>query len=107
MTGSSITERDLRALLDVVSPEAVASSGAEMPDQVFRGLAELIPCTSVNFYALDQHRRTGGPGQELLLQEGLFPPWTPEIDALFALLAAGNLPHYCGYARSWSDVQTV
>lgn len=83
MTGSSITERDLRALLDVVSPEAVASSGAEMPDQVFRGLAELIPCTSVNFYALDQHRRTGGPGQELLLQEGLFPPWTPEIDALF------------------------
>ncbi len=67
MAGSSITERDLRALLDVVSPEAVASVGPEMPEQVLRGLAELIPCSSVSFFVMDRYRREMPAMQELFL----------------------------------------
>jgi DNA-binding CsgD family transcriptional regulator len=47
---SSLTERDLRRILDVVSPDDTTSStGQELPMTVMRGLAELIPCSSVTF----------------------------------------------------------
>jgi DNA-binding CsgD family transcriptional regulator len=48
MALSSATEHDLRRMLDVVSPEK-ESTGREMPESVMRGLAELIPCSSVTF----------------------------------------------------------
>jgi len=56
LTLSSRTEHDLRRLLDVVSPDAVASPGTELPDEVLRGVAELIPCTSINIHILDTNR---------------------------------------------------
>jgi hypothetical protein len=44
MPGSNtISEKDLRRLLDVVSPEATSDQGPELPEQVLRGLADLIP----------------------------------------------------------------
>jgi DNA-binding CsgD family transcriptional regulator len=53
---SSITESDLRRVLDVVSPDAVADDGPEVPQQVLVGLAELIPCAAVSFFVMDTHR---------------------------------------------------
>ncbi len=53
---SSLTEGDLRRMLDVVSPDAAASPAREMPDRVMRGLAELIPCSSVSFSVEDPYR---------------------------------------------------
>lgn len=50
---SSVTEHDLRRMLDVVSPEAVASECPQMPVQVLRGLSELIPSSSVSFCVED------------------------------------------------------
>ena len=81
MTGSSLSERDLRALVDVVAPEAVASPGLEMPDQVLLGLAELIPCKSMDFCVMDPYRREVHAEQALYLQET--PGQAPESDALF------------------------
>lgn len=52
-----LSEGDLRRVLDVVSPEAVASEVGEMPQQVLRGLAELIPSTGVSFAVWDEKSR--------------------------------------------------
>jgi hypothetical protein len=78
---SSISERDLRRLLDVVSPEASADQGAEIPEQVMRGLAELIPCASVSFFVMDT-RRGVTHGQQQLDTADL-PDESDEDDALF------------------------
>src|SRR6188472_1530761 len=80
MARSSVSERDLRALLDVVAPEAVASPGLELPDQVLLGLAELIPCKSMDFCVMDPHRREVHAEQFLSVQH---EPAAPEDDALF------------------------
>ncbi|HYO20526.1 MAG TPA: LuxR C-terminal-related transcriptional regulator [Dermatophilaceae bacterium] len=81
MSGSSLSERDLRALLDVVAPEAVASPGLEMPDQVLLGLAELIPCKSMDFCVMDPHRAEVHAEQYLCLQAT--PGQAPESDEQF------------------------
>jgi DNA-binding CsgD family transcriptional regulator len=66
---SSLTEADLRRVLDVVSPEAVADDGPEIPAQVLRGLAELIPCASVTFFVMDTHRGEVAAAQDLVLAD--------------------------------------
>ena len=78
---SSVNERDLRRMLDVVSPEASADDGAEMPEQVLRGLAELIPCASVSFFVMDTRRGVTLSDQQLDLAD--LPEPTDEDDALF------------------------
>lgn len=54
-----------------------------MPEQVFRGLAELIPCSSVGFYVSDPYRREWHAGQEVELQEWPFATASSETGALF------------------------
>lgn len=76
-----ISEQDLRRLLDVVSPAATASTGPELPEQVLLGLAELIPCASIDFFVMDTRR------EEFLCSQGIafadLPPDDEETDALF------------------------
>jgi DNA-binding CsgD family transcriptional regulator len=78
---ATVSEHDLRAMLDVVSPDAVASDGPELPEQVLRGLAELIPCCSVSFYVMDTRRGETHAMQELSLVEP--PAEDEETTALF------------------------
>lgn len=57
---STISEQDLRRLLDVVTPDraAVEDSPPEaLPMPVLLGLAELIPCASISFFVMDARRR--------------------------------------------------
>jgi DNA-binding CsgD family transcriptional regulator len=82
MSGQSgIAEADLRRLLDVVSPAATSSPGLEMPVEVLRGLAELIPCAAIDFFVMDTHRGEVLCSQDLTFQD--FPAPDPEADALF------------------------
>jgi DNA-binding CsgD family transcriptional regulator len=66
---SSISEKDLRRLLDVVTPSDVTASGSEILDKVMRGVAEVIPCDSVSFFVLDVHRQQSTCRQEVLLAD--------------------------------------
>lgn len=82
MTDSStISEGDLRRLLDVVSPEASNDDGHELPVQVLRGLAELIPCATISFFVMDTRRAEILASQELTFAE--MPADSDEADALF------------------------
>ncbi len=78
---TNVSERELRQLLDVVSPDAVDDDGPEIPVQVLRGLAELIPSAAVSFFVMDTHRRQLVSGQEILLAD--LPEEDEESDALF------------------------
>jgi DNA-binding CsgD family transcriptional regulator len=78
---SNISEHDLRRLLDVVSPDAVASPCTEIPDEVLRGLTELIPCDSVSYFVLDTHRSAVTHMQEVALAD--IVPDDDEADAQF------------------------
>ena len=66
---TNISEQDLRRLLDVVSPDAVDDDGLEIPGQVLRGLAELIPSACVSFFAMDTRARQVTAGQEIVLAD--------------------------------------
>ena len=46
--GVLIDERALARALDVVSPDAVATAGVEIPEGVLTGLAGLVPCGRVH-----------------------------------------------------------
>jgi DNA-binding CsgD family transcriptional regulator len=82
MPGSStISEKDLRRLLDVVSPEAIGDQGPELPEQVLRGLADLIPCAAVSFFVMDTRRAKIIALQELVHAD--LPEMSDENDALF------------------------
>ena len=78
---TTITERDLRRLLDVVSPEASQDDGPELPHEVLRGLADLIPCAAVSFFVMDTHRAALIAGQQYALAD--LPDETDESEALF------------------------
>jgi DNA-binding CsgD family transcriptional regulator len=78
---TNISEQDLRRLLDVVSPDAVDDDGPEIPGQVLRGLAELIPSACVSFFAMDTRARQVTAGQEIVLAD--LPEEDEETDALF------------------------
>jgi DNA-binding CsgD family transcriptional regulator len=78
---SELREQDLRRLLDVVSPAALSTHGPEIPEQVLIGLADLIPCASIDFFAMDTHRK------EVVCSQGVafadLPPDDADSDALF------------------------
>lgn len=82
MTGfTSLTERDLRRLLDVVAPDTSVEADTELPTPVMRGLAELIPCSSVSFNLEDPCRiETPLAGQDMDLRE--VPPLSEDELAL-------------------------
>jgi DNA-binding CsgD family transcriptional regulator len=109
---STLSEQDLRRMLDVVSPDAAASDGPELPEQVLRGLAELIPCSAVSFHVMDPPRRQVLCGQELDLRP--FPAVDEaEADALFweayADCLACSQPELLrgpGVASQWLDYYT-
>lgn len=105
---TTISEQDLRQLLDVVSPEAVDDEGAEFPDQVLRGLADLIPSACVSFFVMDTHRRELHAMQEHLVAD--LPATDTETDELFFDAywdcVACNWPELTGDHTSvtmWSD----
>jgi DNA-binding CsgD family transcriptional regulator len=111
MPSTTISERDLRRLLDVVSPEAVASPGRDLPGQVLRGLAELIPCAAVSFFVMDPHRAEIRTMQEVALQE--LPADDEESDALFFEAywecVACSAPELLGrdaHVSTWHDFYT-
>lgn len=81
MALGSISEQDLRRMLDVVSPDLVASGTPEMPVAVLRGLTELIPCAGVSFYVMDTRKRQVHAMQTLELVE--LPAEDAETDAMF------------------------
>ena len=102
---SSISERDLRRLLDVVSPAAVTPPGQELPEEVLAGLAELIPCSSVNFNVMDPRTLELHAGQVVAFQD--LPAETEETDALFCeaywdSVACSN-PGLVGTVTTWQD----
>ena len=78
-----ISERDLRRLLDVVSPDVTASPGLELPEELLRGIAELIPCDSVNFFVMDTRRAEFVAAQELLFVDAPEDDDDDETDAMF------------------------
>jgi DNA-binding CsgD family transcriptional regulator len=79
---TTVSEADLRHMLDVVSQEAERSPGAEMPERVLLGLADLIPCTRVSFFVLE--RITAATMTKQVHELRAFPPDTEEDDALYA-----------------------
>ena len=102
---SSVSERDLRRLLDLVSSAAVTPPGQELPYEVLAGLAELIPCSSVNFNVMDPRTLVLRGEQSLDFED--FPPDTEETYALFHdaywdCVAVSN-PGMVGPVSRWQD----
>jgi DNA-binding CsgD family transcriptional regulator len=79
---TTISEADLRRMLDAVSPDAEDSPGAEMPKEVLTALSDLIPCTSVSYY--EYHPESVELRAMQVVEWRSFPPDTSESDALFA-----------------------
>ena len=100
---STISERDLRLLLDVVSPEATADEGPELPEQVMRGLADLIPCAAVSFFVMDTRRALVLADQELALAN--LPEESDELSALFFQAYWDCMS--CCYAERYDDHDRV
>jgi DNA-binding CsgD family transcriptional regulator len=96
----------------VVSPEAATGEGSEFPEQVLRGLAELIPCSAVSFFVMDPRRAEKLCDQGLTLRQ--FPHIDPaEDDALFfeaywdcLSCSQPELIHGPGVASRWLDFYT-
>lgn len=76
-----LSQRDLRSVLDVVSPEAVASEVIEMPEEVLRGLTDLIPCAAVSFAVWDERKREVLTCHRVCLDED--PGWDDGMADLF------------------------
>ena len=112
MTGTStITEQDLRRMLDVVSVDTTGWDGPGLPDQVLQGLTELIPCSAATFTVMDPYRAEIVLMQEELLRD--FPPEDAATNALF-FEAFGECVACCqpeasrgpGVASTWLDFYT-
>jgi hypothetical protein len=76
-----LSQQDLRRVIDVVSAEAAASEVIEMPEQVLRGLSELVPCAAVSFAVWDERRREVLTCHRLCLSED--PGWDDGMAELF------------------------
>ena len=76
-----LSQRDLRRVLDVVSAEAAASEVVEMPEQVLRGLTELIPCVAVSFAVWDERTREVLTCHRVCLSDD--PGWDDGMAELF------------------------
>lgn len=111
MTGAGIAERDLRRMLDVVSGDVTASDGPGLPDQVLRGLTELIPCSAASFTVTDPCRAESLVMQEVLLRD--FPPDDADTSALYfeafwecTACCRPELARGPGHASTWLDFYT-
>ena len=82
IVSTTISETDLRRMLDAVSPEAERSPGPAMPEEVLRSITELIPCTSINYSEWNPESMEIQAAQTLELRP--FPPDTDETNTLFA-----------------------
>jgi hypothetical protein len=61
----SMFDRDLRAMLDLISAGYEDEPRDGLPAATLEGLYQLVPCDSICFFELDPgHRRCGGPGCE-------------------------------------------
>ncbi len=114
MTGSStITEADLRRLLDVVTPRDAGQAedavpGRELPLHVMQGLAHLIPCAAVSFFVMDTRRRHVHAHQEVALAD--LPKQSAEdvdlfFEAYWDCLACSYSERYDDHDRvtTWTD----
>jgi DNA-binding CsgD family transcriptional regulator len=108
---TAVSERDLRRMLEVVSPDAVAEQGPELPEQVLTGLAELIPCSAISFMVMDTARSEPVAGQQLDLRD--YPAEDAESGALFfeaywdcAACSQPELVGGPGVASTWQDYYT-
>jgi DNA-binding CsgD family transcriptional regulator len=111
MSTTTVSERDLRRMLDVVSPDSVASPGVELPEQVMRGLTELIACSAASFMVMDPAR-----SETLALQEHTLREFTGDdadttglyFDAYWDCQACCHpeLARGPGVASMWRDLYT-
>lgn len=68
----SVTDHDLRAMLDMIDAGYQDEPGEGLPFAVAEGLGQLVPCDSISFFELDPgHRWCGGHG--CLHKPGLAP----------------------------------
>jgi DNA-binding CsgD family transcriptional regulator len=89
MPGTALlAERVLARALDVVSPEAVATPGEQLPEGVLAGLAALVPCGRVDITAC--RRSEGMQPTDRPLEVGWqgifhqdFPGWSSELADLY------------------------
>ena len=104
-TAGGLSERELRRVLDVVAPEAVASEGVELPGQVLARLAALIPCAGIAFFEMDPLRRSLGLFNEINFAE--FPAEDNDTQSLFFDAywdcAACCRPEVVGPVTMWQD----
>jgi DNA-binding CsgD family transcriptional regulator len=83
-----LDEQDLARALDVTSPEALATPGAEIPEGVLAGLAALVPCGRVHITACrrDEGQKPTDRPHEVAWQ-GIFyqdfPGWDSELEDLY------------------------
>ncbi|MEE8603694.1 helix-turn-helix transcriptional regulator [Euzebya tangerina] len=107
-----LSERDLRRVMDVVSPEAVSSDVLEMPEEVLRRLGTLIPCSGVSFAAWDERKRevltchrvtfTDDPGWDDGMAQ-LFWGGYEECVAVSGLAALDEAGQVCAWQDFYSD----
>lgn len=76
-----LSQKDLRRVVDVVSPEAAESDVIEMPEQVLRRLSELIPCAAVSFAVWDERKQEVLTCHRVCLTED--PGWDDGMAELF------------------------
>ena len=95
-------------MLDVVWVDTTASDGQGLPNQVLRGLAELIPCSAASFNVQDPRRSESMLTQEVLLRD--FPTEDADTTALYfeafwdcVACCRPDLARGPGVARSWLD----
>lgn len=108
---TTISEKDLRRMLELVSVDATASDGPGLPDQVLRGLSELIPCSAASFNVMDPRRAETILTQEVLLRD--FPTEDADTSALYfeafydcAACCRPELARGPGVASTWLDFYT-
>jgi DNA-binding CsgD family transcriptional regulator len=104
-----IDERALARALDVVSPDAVATAGVEIPEGVLTGLAGLVPCGRVHITVCRRkpgRRLTDRPDdvswQGIFYQD--FPGWSSELEDLY-WAAAPECVAYSGLADMGVEAQ--
>lgn len=77
---NSVTEHDVARMLDVVSPDIPVTDGPGLPDQVMRGLSDLIPCSSTSLCVFDPFTLETALDQDFDLRD--IPPLSDDDLAL-------------------------
>jgi DNA-binding CsgD family transcriptional regulator len=97
----TIRERDLRALLSVVSGDRDDLTAEGLPPSLLADLTGLVRCDSLGFAGLDSNRRVTWFGQGV-------PPWdgnSPEADRVFWMHYWNCVP--CSYPDLSGDLRSV